>query len=608
MTISVICVLTNMKQNCSILLLLAMLAACNAPVSKNGKQAAAGDSVHNNKLIIYQMLTRLFGNKNTTNKYYGSAEENGVGKFGDINDKALDSLKTLGITHVWYTGVIEHADMQDYSSSGIRVDDPDVVKGRAGSPYAIKDYYDVDPDLANDVKNRMQEFESLVKRTHDHGLKVIIDFVPNHVARTYHSDAKPANVADFGANDDVKKAFDTQNDFYYIPGKSFVVPKGVNAGGKDFKSPLKDNKFKEVPAKATGNDVFSEAPSINDWYETIKLNYGIEYKNGQTKHFDPQPSVWGKMRDILVFWANKHVDGFRCDAAEMVPVEFWEWVIPQIKKVNPEVVFIAEAYNPKEYQQYLKQGKFDYLYDKVGLYDAVKRLIKNDSLANTNDIVNLATADSAISNNLVRFLENHDEERIASKGFAQKGENGIPGMIVSATLSGGPAMIYFGQEVGEHGDGKEGFSGEDNRTTLFDYWGVPAQQAWMNNGAFDGRALSEDQKKLRSFYTTLLSYCKNSDVIKYGKLSMLTNEGLDKKSIAYVRNMGDKIVLVVVNFNRDKTIKFNAQLPTNLLDGKKGKTVAVKEILSEKNIEINDVSKGIPVQVSPMNGVIFEVE
>lgn len=597
-----------MKRICSISLLLIVFAACNTPVAKSDEEAMQKDSLHNNKLIIYQMLTRLFGNKKTTNKYYGSSQENGVGKFSDINDTALDSLKTLGITHIWYTGVIEHASMQDYSSSGIQQDDPDVVKGKAGSPYAIKDYYDVDPDLATDVKNRMHEFDSLVKRTHDHGLKVIIDFVPNHVARTYHSDAKPANVTDFGANDDFTKSFSTQNDFYYITGKSFVVPKGVNAGGSDFKSPLKDKQFAETPAKATGNNVFSEKPSIDDWYETIKLNYGVDYQNKEAKHLDPQPSVWLKMRDILLFWANKKVDGFRCDMAEMVPVEFWEWVIPQVKKVNPQIVFIAEAYNQNVYQQYLTQGKFDYLYDKVGLYDAVKRLIKNDSLANTDDIVKLATADSAIANNLLRFLENHDEERVASKGFAQKGENGIPGMIVSATLSGGPAMIYFGQEVGEQGEGKEGFGGEDSRTTMFDYWGVPAHQQWMNNGAFDGKGLSDDQKKLRAFYATLLNYSKASDAIKYGRLTMLANDGLDKKSVAYVRSTGNKTALIVVNFNRNKTINVNLQLPQSIAEKMRAKSITLKEILTQKNIEINDLSKGIPVQVSPMNGVIFEVE
>ena len=68
--------------------------------------------------------------------------------------------------------------MTDYRAFGIERDDPDVVKGRAGSPYAIKDYYDIDPDLAVDVNHRMAEFESLVDRTHQHGMKVIIDFVP----------------------------------------------------------------------------------------------------------------------------------------------------------------------------------------------------------------------------------------------------------------------------------------------------------------------------------------------------------------------------------------------------------------------------------------------
>src|SRR5580698_619408 len=165
----------------------------------------------NNKLIIYQLLPRLFGNIKQTNKFYGSIEENGVGKFGNINDKALGEIKKMGFTHVWYTGVIEHATMTDYSQYSIKPDDPDVVKGRAGSPYAIKDYYDVDPDLAIDVKNRVGEYEALIKRTHSNGLKVIMDFVPNHVARTYASDAKPSNVRDFGQDDDKTKAFSAKN-------------------------------------------------------------------------------------------------------------------------------------------------------------------------------------------------------------------------------------------------------------------------------------------------------------------------------------------------------------------------------------------------------------
>ena len=268
-------------------------------------------SLPDNKLIIYQLLPRLFGNTNTTNKYYGSITENGCGKFNDINEKALTAIKSLGITHIFYTGIIEHATMTDHSQFGIKTDDPDVVKGRAGSPYAVKDYYDVDPDLAVDVANRMAEFEAMVKRTHDAGLKVIIDFIPNHVSRTYASDSKPTGVKDIGEDDDTTKSFDPKNDFYYISGQAFNVPQGYNPGGNEFQSPLKDGKFDENPAKATGNDVFNASPSINDWFETVKLNYGIDYLNNQKTYFDPVPPLWNKLFDILTYWSNKGVDGFR---------------------------------------------------------------------------------------------------------------------------------------------------------------------------------------------------------------------------------------------------------------------------------------------------------
>lgn len=586
------------------------LSACGGSGSggKNMKSSAPG---HSGKIVIYQMMVRLFGNQNETNKYYGSKEENGVGKFNDISDKALDELKKMGISHVWYTGVIEHATMTDYSSSGIRPDDPDIVKGRAGSPYAIKDYYDVDPDLAVDVKNRMGEFESLVKRTHEKGLKVIIDFVPNHVARTYHSDAKPAGVHDFGADDDQSKAFDPANDFYYIPGKPFVVPKGTNAGGDDFKSPLKDGKFDENPARATGNNVFSEQPGLGDWSETIKLNYGIDYQNGEKKHFSPVPPVWNKMKDILVFWASKNVDGFRCDVAEMVPVEFWNWVIPQVKKQNPELVFIAEAYNPKEYKTYLTKGKFDYLYDKVGLYDGLKRLIRNEAKADVKDISYVSQVESrAFPSRMLRFLENHDEERIASAGFAGNPWYAVPGMVVSATLSGGPVMVYFGQESGEPGRGKEGFGGEDNRTTIFDYWGVPEHQKWVNGGAFDGGRLSADQRKLRVFYSSLLTFCATDEAVAKGKfLELSGGKDLNKRMYVYLRYTAKERVLVVANFDRMEALKTRIVLPDTILSGIKrtgDSPLGVKEILSGRAFSVEDAKTGIPVDVSASGAAIYK--
>src|SRR5688572_11473880 len=186
------------------LVVVCVFAGCSSPKEKI--PAAPPMEKSSGKMVVYQMMTRLFGNTNTTNKPFGTIEENGVGKFNSVNNAALKSLKELGVTHVWYTGVIEHALMTDYTRFGIPLDDPDVIKGRAGSPYSIKDYYDVNPDLAVDVPNRMREFEQLVDRTHASGLKVLIDFVPNHVARVYKSDAKPKDVKDLGESDDKTQA------------------------------------------------------------------------------------------------------------------------------------------------------------------------------------------------------------------------------------------------------------------------------------------------------------------------------------------------------------------------------------------------------------------
>ncbi|RYE03050.1 MAG: alpha-amylase, partial [Sphingobacteriaceae bacterium] len=399
----------------------------------------------------------------------------------------------------------------------IKTDDPDVVKGRAGSPYAIKDYYDVDPDLAVDVKNRMTEFEDLIRRTHENGLKLIIDFVPNHVARTYSSDQKPKGVKDIGEDDDSSQVFSPQNDFYYLPGKKFWVPGDVNPGGDEFVSVLKDGLFNEFPAKATGNDVFSEAPSINDWYETVKLNYGVDYLNGRQTHFDPIPPLWLKMRDILLFWAEKGVDSFRCDMVEMVPVAFWSWIIKQIKTAYPEVIFIAEAYNPQVYRQYIFEGGFDFLYDKVGLYDTLKKLICNDYDGSVYEIRDQwQHQQNDITQHMLRFLENHDEVRIASENFAGEAWLALPGMILAATLATGPLMIYSGQEVGEPAEGTSGFSSSDGRTSIFDYCAMPEFQKWFNGGKMDGAKLSNNQQNLRAFYKKLLEITATHEAIQNG--------------------------------------------------------------------------------------------
>ena len=330
----------------------------------------------------------MFGNKNSTNKPWGTIEENGVGKFADFTDTALKEIKELGITHIWYTGVLHHAVIRDYAVIGIAADDPDVVKGRAGSPYAIKDYYNVNPDLAIDPASRLQEFKSLIDRTHALGMKVIIDIVPNHVARKYISVSKPEGITDLGAENDVNSEYRRDNNFYYIPGEHFKVPRSADnykpLGGEIH--PLSDGKFDEFPAKWTGNGSRRAQPDINDWYETIKVNYGLRPDGG--KDFDTLPgnfaeadlqkhrefwqnksvpSSWVKMRDIALYWLKFGVDGFRFDMAEMVPVEFWSYLNSWIKTDFPQTICVAEVYNPSLYRDYINFGKLDYLYDKVEL-------------------------------------------------------------------------------------------------------------------------------------------------------------------------------------------------------------------------------------------------
>ena len=556
------------------------------------------------KFIIYQVLPRLFGNSKTTNKFNGTIEENGCGKFNDFTVKALSEIKSLGITHVWYTGVIEHATKTDYSAYGIKKDHPGVVKGNAGSAYAIKDYYDVDPDLAVDVENRMLEFENLVKRTHQANLKVIIDFVPNHVAREYYSDAKPKGVVDLGEGDNSDWAFSPLNNFYYLP--NFGFSPQFDAQG-----------YSEFPAKSTGNDHFTASPSYNDWYETIKLNYGVNYLEGQRTQFDPIPDTWYKMRDILLFWASKNVDGFRCDMAEMVPVEFWNWAIEQVKVAYPAVIFIAEVYDPYKYRNYLENGKFDYLYDKVGLYDMLRNIISRNYAA--REITFTWQALIGIENKMLNFLENHDEQRIGSGFFSGSGLYSQPAMIVAATLTQAPVMIYFGQELGELGMDCEGYSGMDGRTTIFDYWGVKSIQNWANNGKFDGGLLNEDQKNIREFYKKLLNITLEEKAITDGLMFDVEYANYENckfnthKQYAYFRKYEDDLLFFVLNFD-DKKLDTEVVFPKEafeFLGLEEGDEYSCVNLLDEA-IEVSNFvlssDKVFSAVIAPWRGLILKLK
>ena len=518
------------------------------------------------KKVLYQVFTRLYGNRNTTRKENGTIEENGCGKFNDFTPSVLKSIRKMGVSHIWYTGVIRHATQTDYSAYGIPRQHPAVVKGRAGSPYAITDYYDVDPDLAVDVSLRMQEFEQLVERSHEAGLKVIIDFVPNHVARQYHSICKPEGVKDLGEEDNTQLGFDPQNNFYYCPGQRFSPYFDLYHG--------EDEPYIEEPARATGNDCFHNAPGMNDWYETVKLNYGLDYYAGRVGHFNPIPNTWSKMTDILLFWAKKGIDGFRCDMAEMVPADFWRWATDKVKFVHPDLIFIGEVYNPAEYRNYLSAG-FDYLYDKVGMYDTLRNVICNHQ--STHAITNAWQSTDDIRDHMLYFLENHDEQRIASSFFAADARKGIPALVVSALLQKNPLMVYAGQEYGERGMDKEGFSGNDGRTTIFDYWSVDTLTRAAQH------RLTAGEKQLKAVYDKVLAIATTEKAVAEGVSFdlMYVNPHLQSQ-YAFIRKAGSEALLVAVNF-ADIPVAVDLVIPAHAFDFLS---------LKEKNAQATDLLTG----------------
>ncbi len=555
------------------------------------------------KPVIYQLLPRLFTNTNNHCVPNGTYAQNGSGKMNDITDTVLAGIKELGATHVWYTGIIEHATKTDYSRYGIKPDNPYVVKGQAGSPYAIKDYYDIDPDLAVNVENRMSEFEALVARTHDAGLDVIIDFVPNHTARCYNSDVKPAGVKDFGEDDNTDMFFSPNNNYYYMTRQLFAPSIDLGTGKKA---------YVEFPAKATGDDCFSAFPTVNNWYETAKLNYGRDPGNWST-HYQPIPDTWMKMLNILRFWASKGVDAFRCDMAHMVPLEFWQWAIPNVKDRYPRIKFIAELYDVKIYRDFIEKGGFDYLYDKVNLYDTLRGIQCSNYSAAT--ITNCWQTVEGISDKMLNFLENHDEQRFGSKFYAGDPAKVIPSLVISSMISTGPMMIYAGQELGEQATDTEGFSGYDGRTTIFDYWSVATLRRWYNHGNPDGSQLTPRERWLRNKYCTILGLCNRERAISNGRFFDLMyvnyhNPTLNPhRQYAFIRSYDGETLIIAVNFSAD-SCDLAIDIPRHafdMLNIPEGEVFATELITRQQDIKELRATKPFRTMIPPYDAVVWKI-
>ncbi|WP_217516235.1 alpha-amylase family protein [Vibrio metschnikovii] len=540
------------------------------------------------KINVYQVFTRLFGNTQTANIPWGTKAQNGVGKFSDFTLKALQEIAQLGATHIWYTGIHHHALVADYRQFGISDDHPSVVKGRAGSPYAVKDYYSVNPDLADNPAQRNQEFLALIQRSHQAGLKVIIDIVPNHVARHYQGLNNPPGVEDFGQSDNTRLEYARDNNFYYLPNQAFQMPDLPDhlapLGGESH--PLLAEPYQEFPAKWTGNGSRQAKPNVDDWYETVKINYGVTPSGekdfaelpesyrwlSHQAHFtfwqqQSVPNSWLKFRDIALYWLAQGVDGFRYDMAEMVPIEFWSFMNSAIKHVNPNAFLMAEVYQPELYRDYIQLGKMDYLYDKVDLYDGLKAIMQGK--ASTAIIGSIEHQMRDIEHHMLHFLENHDEQRIASAEFAGDAQQGRPAMLISTCLSSAPTLIYFGQEVGEPGAEQAGF-GQPSRTSIFDYIGVPEHQKWLNHGRFDGGQLSDKQRQIRQFYCQLLNLAKNSPALM-GDYHDLYAENWPHFAeqqhtlFAFARSCPEQKLIIAANFSATESKTVPLHLPQELI-------------------------------------------
>lgn len=495
------------------------------------------------KVIIYQMLPRLWGNIGGKNIKNGTLKDNGCGKFSSIDTISLEYLRSLGVSHVWYTGIIRHATAED--SAGCTPSSSDWVKGRAGSPYSITDYYDVNPYLADEPENRMEEFHKLVERTHAAGLKVIIDFVPNHVARDYGRFAAvhpaPTGMAALGESDDKSVHWKDSNDFFYYPGIPLALP-------------IQNQTYMEMPAMASGNS-YTSSPGVNDWYDTIKLNY-----------CDTHTETWEKMYDIVNFWAGQGVDGFRCDMVELVPPAFFKWLISRIKKDRPDLLFVAEVYQKTLYSKYIREIGFDLLYDKSGIYDTLRAIVEKNAKDSGVPVEDWQSAKRITWNwqslgdlqpYMLNFLENHDEQRFASDFFGCDARNSYAALYTALYLNNAPFMLYAGEEVGERGMDNEGFSGRDGRTSIFDWWAPSSLTRLYKYIHGEKEALEPEEETMLDTYRKALKFASEDNAVSKGTFYDLcycnyASDGFNPdRHFAFLRDFEDETLLIVCNFSKN---------------------------------------------------------
>ena len=532
------------------------------------------------RTVIYQLFVRHFSNFRRGGIPNGTRAQNGCGTFAGVNDAALEQLAQMGITHLWLTGVLRHATQTAHP--GFPAHPACVVKGIAGSPYAVVDYFDVDPDLAEKPQQRMEEFRALLERVRRFGMVPVLDFVPNHVSRCYaspgHSELEP------GMWDRKDVFFARDNAFYYLDpppdgDRRVVLPQG------EFEA-------ERGCGRVTGNNAATWRPSVFDWYETVKLNYGCDYRHGAAEaeslpgvlsDIDAVPRTWRILDHVLAWWQELGAGGFRCDMAHMIPLPFWRWEIARARLRDEAVFFMAEAYDdpmklmPGNPLQDLLNAGFNGVYDAPA-YRALRDLYEGGAWA--NDLDAFHRPENPLFTGGVRFVENHDEPRLASPlfwgGCGASVARAV--MVAQYTTSCGPALFYNGQETLERAEGPGGFGGDNGRTSIFDYTSLPRLQRWTCDGKYDGSELNAGEKEYRAYCADLLRLLQhpalaagtfyglnwsNHATPNYGSDGAETTSG--HRLYAFLRHNAQarRTLLIVCNFSPVQAADTTVHIPRN---------------------------------------------
>ncbi len=548
----------------------------------------------NSNVVIYELPVRTYLAK-------GAHEEN-TGKLSYLTIEVLKEIKELGVDYIWIAGILENANP--------KIVDPDVVKGDAGSFYAIYDNWDISSQVGN-----LDEFDALIERAHSIGLRVLIDFIPNHTARVHKTDVVCKEEIDFGKGENPNENFSLDNNFYYLGSNSTFVPPKTSLPGVDgffdMDIFMPGIQF-ESPARVTGNNVLSALPQYHDWYETVKLNYGLNlFSDG--KPFIGASKTWKQMLDVAIYWLNKGVDGFRVDVTHGVAVEFWYYFINEVRKVQPNAFFVAEAFeeDPIKSTGFSLEKLFDAGFDSVlngPMYWNLRRQALLSQNMNSSTYYHSPGSRKSILDNgysFTHYMGNHDEVRLASSFFAPSLESRVDrawlGLAYSiyAALLPGNFLIHGGDEFQEEASLPGVFGGYDGRTSIFDFVYQPQTRTWL----YEERP--HWMINFREMYRRLFSLKKripfnikhstsNPTFIDLMKIN--DSKNISKWVSAYVRFFNNERYLVVMNADphnsHEVTIHFTSRRFTDSL-----------EVLSALNIK-NDETRYVFTEVMVNPGFV----